>query len=68
MPEGKILTITEGRLLDQLGNFKRTRIITFTVRNHGPFQLEIPQDKFDPADARAQVEAKAAEIIALLGE
>ncbi len=66
--EGKILTITEGRLLDQLGNFKRTRIITYTVRGHGPFQLEIPQSEFDPVDARARIEAKAKEVIDLLGD
>ena len=63
----KIVTVTEGTLLNPDGTFTRTRIVRYTVNNQGPFQLEIPAEEFTAAEVTRRVEAQAREIEGALG-
>lgn len=63
----KIVTITEGTILNPDGTFTRTRIVRYTVNNQGPFQLEIPAAEFTQAEVQRRVDAQAREIEGLMG-
>ncbi len=60
-----ILTITEAVRLDDLGNLKRTRLVRYKVGEHGPFQLEVPEEQFTADHVRERLERAAAEIVRL---
>ncbi len=63
----KIVSITEGTVLLPDGNFKRTRIVRYTVGTAGPFQLEIDASEFSTAEVTRRIEADVREVEGLTG-
>lgn len=41
--------------------------VQFMVREHGPFFIDTPSEGFDAGETRQRIDARAAEILALLG-
>lgn len=63
----KVVSITEGTLLNPDGTFSRTRIVRYTVDTQGPFQIEIPAAEFTAAEVVRRVEEQAREIEGAMG-
>lgn len=62
----EILSITEGTTLDpDTLRFKAMRIVRFKVGTHGPFTLQVPEEKFTEAYIREQLDETARRVNAL---
>ena len=59
----KIVTVQH---LDPDGQLRDVRRITFMVREHGPFYLEVPAGGFSGAEVKSRLVAEATEILNLL--
>lgn len=63
MPAWKIERITEGRVFDaSTGRILGTKVVTYTVGKHGPFQLEVPAAEFTSARVAALLDEQAGHI------
>lgn len=61
----RVRSVRESVRVDEMGNMTRTRIVIYTVGEHGPFQLEIPAAEFNAATVQQRVEETAREVRAL---
>jgi hypothetical protein len=63
----EIVKTSETTELDQAGNVvKKVRVVWNADKNHGPYVDYFPSATFDGADARRQLETKAANLMRLI--
>ncbi len=62
----EIIAITEGTTLDpDTLRFRAIRIVRFKVGPHGPFTLQVPEEKFTDAYVRALLDETARQVTSL---